>query len=103
MSQSLQSSNQSHVQFYMTTNKVELLTDVFRISTHEPFVWQEDELVSMVAIIVPTEQVIPWLTKVTQYSFRIDTKSPYDPIVASGFLTGSRKNLIFAANHCDFR
>lgn len=82
--------------------RVDLLTDVFRLSTHEPVVWQEDELVSLVAIKLPTEQIIPWLTKVNQYSFRIETKAPYDPIGASGFLAGSRENLIFAANNCDF-
>ena len=36
------------------------------------------------------------------YRFQIETNEPYDLISTSGNLRGSRKNLIFAANHCDY-
>ncbi|WP_205389227.1 hypothetical protein [Sulfitobacter sp. JL08] len=85
------------------TQRVVLLTDVFSLETSEPMIWQEDRLVTMVAIPIPTEKVLAWLTEVSQYEFRIDTKQPYEPIGAIGYLSGSRKNLIFAANNCDYR
>ncbi len=84
------------------TQRVVLLTDEFSLETTEPMIWQEDRLVTMVAIPIPTEKVLPWLTEVSQYEFRVDTKKPYEPIGAHGFLSGSRDNLIFAANNCDY-
>lgn len=83
--------------------RVVLLTDAFSLETSDPMIWQEDELVTMVAIPIPNQKVLSWLTEVSQYEFRIDTKAPYDPIGATGYLSGSRENLIFAANNCDYR
>jgi hypothetical protein len=82
--------------------RVVLITDIFTLQTSQPAIWQEDSSVAMVSIPILTDEVLPWLTKVDKYTFLIETKEPYETIAATGYIEGSRKNLIFAANNCDF-
>ena len=89
-------------QLEQIVERIDLITDVFSLSSEDPLVWQVDELVSMAAITIPTEQVIPWLTEVREYKLTITVDPPYDTIAAWGTLAGSRENLVFAANHCDY-
>lgn len=78
-----------------------LETDTFTIGQVKPSVWQIDPLVTGVAIEIPEALVMPWLTTVQSFKFSLAVAPPYDPIWATGSLSRSRENLIFAANHCD--
>ncbi|WP_234853631.1 hypothetical protein [Paracoccus everestensis] len=78
-----------------------LKTDTFTIEQVKPNVSQIDPLVTGLTIEIPKAHVIPWLTNVQNFELSFAVVPPYDPIWATGSLAGSRKNLIFAANHCD--
>ncbi|WP_174825054.1 hypothetical protein [Ruegeria arenilitoris] len=84
-------------------NTVELKSSAFALQYDRPYVFEMDKRVSAVSIAIPTEYVKKWLLEVSDFEFRINTNEPYDPIVAWGNLEGSRENLIFAANHCDYK
>jgi hypothetical protein len=55
---------------------------------------------SRVTVEIKGAEVLPFLTKSDALTFALDLKEPYKPIHATTFLSGSRKALLFAANHC---
>lgn len=88
--------------FEQSVRFVELKTDYFSLISKNPIIWQEDTQVSIVALPIPTEHVLSWLKSVEEFEFGISMEKPYDPIIAWGNLNGSRQNLIFSANNCDY-
>jgi len=65
-----------------------------------PIIMQIDETATEVITEVPPDLIIPILTEVNEFWFRIAMKPPYDMIDARTFLGSSRKVLLFAANNC---
>jgi hypothetical protein len=55
---------------------------------------------SHVTIELQREEVLLFLTKSDELTFALALKDPYKPIHATTFLSGSRKALLFASNHC---
>lgn len=76
------------------------LTDAFSWTNERLIVAQRDPMVSSVVFEVPPELIKPILTEANEIMVRIYTREPYDPLGANTYLSASRKNLIFAANHC---
>ena len=80
---------------------VRLSTDVFTIDDTDPEIWQNDHFATAIAVAIPEEKVMSWLTEVESFKFSVALREPYETILVEGILSGSRQNLIFAANHCD--
>jgi hypothetical protein len=71
------------------------------VSTGVPFeVSQVDREFSRLIMRIETRDVIPFLTQSDRMQLRLALKPPYQPIVATTYLSGSRGALLFAANHC---
>jgi hypothetical protein len=49
---------------------------------------------------LPADYTMPFLTRTTDFELLYKLVQPYEPIVLRTSLATSRKNLIFAANHC---
>ena len=65
-----------------------------------PWVVRDDPVATNVVVEIPPELIKPFLTETDELMFRVETRSPFDPMVARTFLAGSQQNLIFAANNC---
>lgn len=69
-----------------------------------PFsVSQVDPFFMRVTAEVPKDRVLQMLTEVDEIVFGLALAEPYSPMIATTTLAGSRKALIFAANHCENR
>lgn len=64
------------------------------------YVVQQDQVYSRVIVPLPRSLTLKFLQRVARVEIAFDVKQPYEPIGASTLLSGSRKALIFAANHC---
>lgn len=84
------------------TQKAMLTTDVFTSVENSPVVTQIDPMVSGIFLVVPTENVLPLLRSADRFEFRVSMTKPYEDLVVNGSFSGSRPNLKFAANHCDY-
>lgn len=79
---------------------VEVATEAFEWKIGSPLIMQSDPQVASVVVEVPQPKIKAFLTKSDSLKFTIDLRQPYDPIIATTYLAGSRKNLTFAANNC---
>lgn len=75
-------------------------TSNFSWTSDLPWISQGDSIATNITVEVPPELIKPLLTKADDLMFRVETRPPFDPMVARTFLAASRQNLIFAANHC---
>lgn len=82
----------------MTDVRLEL--EDFGWRTDRPIVFQQDPSVAAVVMEIPNERIRDFLTSANGMMFEIGMRQPYVPIQAFTYLSESRKNLIFAANHC---
>lgn len=82
----------------VTTVLVE--TPNFSWTNESPWIVRDDPTATNIVVEIPPELIKPFLKKTDQLMFRVETRPPFDPMVARTFLSGSRQNLIFAANHC---
>lgn len=80
--------------------KVEVATDAFAWRIDNPWILQSDPLVTSVVAEIPPPKIKSFLTNADGLKFTIYLRPPYDPIIATTYLARSRKNLVFAANHC---
>ena len=64
------------------------------------YVVQEDPVYSRVNVPLPRSQTLEFLQSVDSIELAFDVRQPYEPVGARTVLSGSRKALIFAANHC---
>ncbi|WP_186392813.1 MULTISPECIES: hypothetical protein [unclassified Pannonibacter] len=65
-----------------------------------PLIMPADPMVTRVFLYIPPEALIHFLKKTREFVFHVDFKKPFTAMRATTQLAGSRKNLIFAANHC---
>lgn len=65
-----------------------------------PLIAAADPVVTRVFLYIPPEDLLHFLQKTKEFIFNVDFKRPYIAMKATSQLAGSRKNLIFAANHC---
>ncbi len=75
-------------------------TDIFDWNDERPVIWQADDLVAEVITEIPQDRIKDFLSAANTLRVTITTRPPYDLIEATTYLKGSRKVLIFAANHC---
>ncbi len=61
---------------------------------------QVDPLYSRATVEIPTAQVLPFLTRTDRLELTLFVRPLHENLRASTGLSGSRKALIFAANHC---
>ena len=61
---------------------------------------QQDPDLTAVQFSLPPDQTIPLLTRTDNFRLTFELTQPYTPIELSTRLAASRKNLVFAANHC---
>ena len=80
--------------------RIDVVTDRFKWRETKPVVHQMDERVSEITVEVPKKFLKSFLTKVDRLDWTVSLKSPYQPMFAQTALAASRKNLLFAANHC---
>lgn len=65
-----------------------------------PWIVQNDSIATDVVVEIPPKLIKPFLIETDELTFRIETRPPFDPMVAHTFLARSRQNLLFAANNC---
>ncbi len=75
-------------------------TDLFSWTDFTPIVRQLDELVTEVVHEIPSHRIRSFLSDARTLSWTAYIRPPYQTMSAETFLSGSRKNLIFAANNC---
>lgn len=80
--------------------EVQVLSENYGWKFSDPWILQEDQHVASVVVEVPRDFIIPFLTEMDQLIFNIDYRDPFQPMKATTYLAASRKNLVFAANHC---
>ena len=80
--------------------RAELFAKPVVFKTTDFLVEQIDENYSRLVIMIPKPDLLKFLTKSDRVLFRLMTKQPFEPIEVRTLLKGSRKALIFAANHC---
>lgn len=80
--------------------RAELFAEPAALGVYSFSVEQVDELYSHLILSIPKSDVLNFLTKSDSIFVRLTTQPPYDPIEIRTRLKGSRKALIFAANHC---
>jgi hypothetical protein len=61
---------------------------------------QQDPAHTAVQFSLPPDQTMPLLTRADNFRLTFELTQPYSPMELSASLATSRKNLIFAANHC---
>lgn len=69
-------------------------------ATDQPNIVQDDSAVASVVIEIPGNLIKRFLSLSNSLVFHIDLRKPYSPMFVKTFLSESRKNLLFAANHC---
>ena len=65
-----------------------------------PLILAADPVVTRVVLYIPPERLIHFLKKTNEFVFNVNFKKPFTAMRATTQMAGSRKNLIFAANHC---
>ncbi len=82
---------------------ITLDTDVFWITQSKPVLIKMDSKASVVLMVLPKENTLDWLKRVNRFSIVAEFSDGAKRLLAAGYLTESRENLIFAANHCNAR
>ncbi len=77
-----------------------VISEDFGWTDASPWIVQNDPKVTSIVTEVPSNRIIDFLTAADLLIFNIDYEPPFEPMRATTYLAQSRKNLIFAANHC---
>lgn len=80
--------------------KVSVASDDYGWTATEPWIVQDDPSVTSVVTEIPPNSIKTFLTASDLLIFQIDYLPPFQPMRATTYLAQSRKNLLFAANHC---
>lgn len=75
-------------------------TELFEWHTDAPVIEQLDPQVTAVTVVIPEKRVKAFLREANEFKIRLAMRPPYETIGADTYLTASRRNLVFAANHC---
>jgi hypothetical protein len=75
-------------------------TPHFSWTSDSPWILSADPTATNIVVEIPPDLIMPLLDRTDELMFRVETRPPLDPMVARTFLSASRQNLIFAANHC---
>jgi hypothetical protein len=71
-----------------------------KITQMAPIIRSADPMVTEVIMPFPKNKLTDFLTKADEFVFNVTLRPPYTDMRATTYLKASRKNLIFAANHC---
>lgn len=80
--------------------RVTVATDEFSWDTVNPITFQQDPEAASVVMEIPNGLIRDFITKSNRLAFNIELRDPYVPMLATTFLSESRRNLLFAANNC---
>lgn len=77
-----------------------IATDGQGLTGGMPLIIQADQQVTEVTLPIPKDRLMGFLTEADRLVYSVEFKPPFTAMRATTYLAESRKNLIFAANHC---